>query len=46
MKKFFALLISVLMGAFFSPAFAQMGLTTPQQITQPLHLNNQHCGCS
>jgi hypothetical protein len=39
-----ALLLSVLLGAFFPPAFAQMGLTTPQQITQPLHLNNQNCG--
>jgi hypothetical protein len=41
--KRIALIISVLCGAFLSPAFAQLGLTQPQQIAQPLHLNNQQC---
>lgn len=43
-KNVCSLLLSVLLGAFFSPAFAQMGLTYPQKLSQPLHLNNQNCG--
>lgn len=42
---FFVLLaISRLSFAQVGISLAQMGLTAPQQITQPLHLNNQNCG--
>ncbi len=41
MKK---LCIYVWLMLSLSPVWAQFGLTQPQQITQPLHLNNQNCG--